>query len=162
MNPIDALPSTYDLPPIRGGQDPILAILIGARKRYKRGGTAAQYIAPGGAVCAIGAVVREAGLTAKLYDASEGELSSLKEIAWTMEHAKIEKETINTTKKAIKLLNRTALKLYPDSKRYKGSMWSGPLEWINQTYGEYNLTEAKKLVLAVYDKTIEKRQTQLA
>lgn len=165
MNVIDQYPSTLDLPPIAGGQDLTLAILIGARRRYKRGAVHHSYISFGGQVCAIGAVAREAGVSREQYDEDDiGFGTTLTSFGNMLKRAKIEQETIGATKEAIVLLNKAARQLYPESKAYRAKTWSGPLEWLNQEYardsfgfGNRRFKSAKKAVLASYDKAIEDR-----
>lgn len=166
MDITDQYPSTFDMPRIAGGQDAVLAVLIGARKRYKRGATPHAYINPGSEVCAIGAVAREAGLTYKQFDSDpESDLSKWGPFRKTLERAQVEKPMIDATREAIRLLNKAAKQLYPESA--DSGTWSGPLEWINQSYGDPEDTDdwrktAKKAVLACYDKAIEDRQAALA
>ena len=166
MDITDQYPSTFDMPRIAGGQDAVLAVLVGARKRYKRGATPHAYIAAGSEVCAIGAVAREAGVTLRQFeDDPDSDLSNWRKFRKTLERASIEKPLIDATREAIRLLNKAAGKLYPESKQ-SGS-WSGPLEWINQVYEDPDDIDAwrknaKKAVLACYDKAIEDRQAALA
>ena len=158
MNVTDQYPSTYDMPPIGGAQDSVLAILEKARKRYKRGATPDQYLTRGtGQVCALGAVAAAAGFTAKQYEADgDAELGGGTSLfASTLKRAGVEEELIAATKEAIKLLNQAAIKLYPVSRNY-GRTWSGPLEWVNQEFSA-DFRDSKKAVLACYDKAIADR-----
>lgn len=166
MNVIEQYPSTADLPRIAGGQDLVLAILQGARKRYVRGGTQETYLGKGGAVCAVGAVAREAGLKDKQYisiatkhNVALGGNSHVftPNFGHVLKLAQIETETRNAAKKAITLLNQSARRLFPESKGHE--RWDGPIEWINQELG---WPEARKAVLKCYDDAIGRYRARQA
>jgi hypothetical protein len=157
MTAIDVLnqyPSTDDLPPIMGAQDDhCLAILTGARRRYKANGTNDAYIesdpeAKRVRVCALGAFGASLGITSETDDY----LGDLKAALRVDESAKL----------AINLVNKAARKLYPESKSWRGDVaWSAPIEWLNQEFGtrgrDEDFKKAKKAVLECYDYAIAMR-----
>lgn len=157
MNVTDQYPSTSDLPRIAGGQDPVGAILCGALKRYRRRASSGSYIGKGGYVCAVGAVIREAGITPKQWNADLGDSPSPAEdgVPATIAFFNVDAEIQKAAKKAIKLLNKSAIKLYPESAGY--GAWSGPLEWLNQSYDG----NSRAAVIACYEYAIEKRAAKV-
>lgn len=164
MTAIDVLnqyPSTDDLPPIMGAQDdPVLAIIQGARRRYKANGTEDSYMESNPDskrvfVCALGSFGAAVGIKSS-YDEDCNFPKLLERACKVDESAKL----------AIKLVNDAARKLYPESKNWRSKSWSAPIEWINQEYGiesgsdRYSVDrfkKAKKAVLACYDYAIEQR-----
>lgn len=149
MNVLNQYPSTDDLyrslPRLAGAQDdPTLDILEGARKRFKRRSTAEGYIS-NGSVCAMGAIGREIGLK----DDDIGDPETFFE--------KLEAKADRAAKEAIKLVNASAIRLYPESLDYEDCSWKWPLEYLNQ---EFSRPVARKKVLACYDDAIA-RATRL-
>lgn len=158
-NSLNVYPSTHDVPRIAGGQDLALAVLTKALKRYKRSGTSSDYVTETGEVCARGAIAVAAGFTRDKGAHLLVELGrSDQAFAKALVFADVEQTMANAAKEAIQLLDLAAGKLYPES---VGAGWSGPLEWLNQEYGEGCETtlgswrKAKKAVVTVYEYTIE-------
>jgi hypothetical protein len=146
MDVTEQYPSTFDLPRIMGAQDdPVLAMLQGARRRYQRGMSQGAYI-EGGYVCAVGAVMSQAGLTGPVYDDLERDVGvGAVGMGRLLKEAEIEQPLIDAAKEAIVYLNRAARKLYPESKNYRKDFWSGPLEWVNQEWRPDDLPEVHDL-----------------
>lgn len=160
MPSLNVYPATYDLARIAGGQDIVLVLLTGARKRYRRYGTNETYVGSG-QVCAIGAIAREAGLKpaqcAKIEEELGRDLGD--DFMGTLDLAKIEEDVVSGAQEAIRLLDESAVRLYdaPVDGGRGWSGWSGPLEWLNQT-STRPWAQSKRAVLACYDDAIARRQ----
>jgi hypothetical protein len=99
---LDALPSTGDIHHTE--QDEVLGILKTARKRYKRNGILGSYI-EGANVCAVGALGVAVGLDED--NSWDGGPSALV--------AQVETHLRESAKQAIRLVEKAAVKLYPQS-----------------------------------------------
>lgn len=137
-------PSTFDMPPISGGQDdPVLAILQGALERYKASPSDKWY-ASNGENCAIGSIFLADGM-------DENKAQALGVFG---AQATRDRELSQAAIEAIRLLDDTAVDVYP---LYSGGGWSGPLENINQNRG-IDWGKRQKMVIRVYQETIAKRK----
>jgi hypothetical protein len=129
MSTEDQYPSTSDCARICGAQDDLVYLcLVNARERVEKGHTVDEYIAVGGGVCAIGAVLAATG-----WDTGEVRLQV--DYSARCGHAlmeKIEDELRSEAKEAIALLNAATLALHPEAADFEN--WSGPLEWVNQAW----------------------------
>lgn len=106
---VEQYPSTDDL--ITEIEDPVLAILIGARERIALNHTQTAHIGEYGAVCGIGAVWAEDGITRQTLAKRLDLGCDSQELAVAMA-----KDISDAAKTAIVLLNETAVDLFPEAR----------------------------------------------
>lgn len=162
MRTEDQLPSTFDLPPIAGGQeDEVLATMENAMRRVESDWTCSAYMTPAGKSCAVGAL----GFEALGHNLGGSFTVTQSVVVGWIEGSAVVKE-------ALALVNEAAVELFPWSGELDDE-YTGPLERVNQLLddGESSSEDwepeddqdesdnpALRNVLAVYQHAIDKRR----
>lgn len=154
---LDPVPSTFDVPlTAEPAQDAVLAVLRHARDRVRARHAVNDYIAPNGAVCAVGACWREEMPRDKLPRCRDHRCGcgGFETDAFERPEAWL----TATVCEAITALDDVARELYPDAMGYENpdKSWIGArIEDVNQCY---EAADAKRAVLRCYDVAIERRK----
>lgn len=157
MSPEEQYPSADDVTVLTRRE-----CLVNSRKRVELGWSVNTYIDGDGSgdVCAIGGIFAEDGLRyGDINDAFDQAPGSRGEwFIWLLENKLSE-----VARDSIALVNKVAARRHPEFTPECAGNWSGPLEWVNQSwmppginyrYDPDGRSAIKAEVLAIYDEAI--------
>lgn len=160
VNSLDVYPSTFDY---QKDPRPLMRLIENARERYATDGAVGTFVCDG-RCCAVGAIWQADGQD---WPEISSRWMADREMGLTMTQYVHEVLLSETAKKAIALLDATALELYPEEAVDRLLAYTGPLECLNEKRGliidftdRTVPVENKLRVLKVYDTVIERLKAQ--
>lgn len=162
MSPEEQYPSADDT----DGATQVRECLVNARRRVDEGWSRNTYVGVDGEVCAVGAIFAEDGLDRddvdEAFNCVTAHECNGEWFAWLSRN-----NLSATARSAIDLVNKVAARRHPeyDDARDRRN-WSGPLEWVNQSwsprsdgsrvdkYTHKGKHLIKAEVLAIYDEAV--------